>query len=158
MYVSCPCCAGHVPRLFHLWYGNEAEIKITVWFSVAHSQDKHLSPSSPVYGACVHPTLLCSVKDCSSYCNRERRHLTSLKMNHFSYHTRNLRCTQKQLAYSVSSGRSHPDKLKFDGRRSADKPSFVDLSHEGLSCFILGETRNGGSLVNHTLLIGRWWL
>ena len=154
MYVS--CCASHVPRLFHLWYGNETEIKNTVWFSIAHSQDKHLSsPSSPVYGACAHPTLLCSVKDCSSYCNRERRHLTSL----ISLTTRGiLRCTQKQLAYSVSSGRSHPDKLKFDGRRSADKPSFVDLSHEGLSCFILGETRDGGSLVNHTLLIGWWWL
>ena len=64
----------------------------------------------------------------------------------------------KQLAYSVSSRGSNSDKLKFDGRRSADKPSFVNLSHEGLSCFILGESRDGGNLVNHTLLIGWWWL
>ena len=74
------------------------------------------------------------------------------------YHMRNFKMYAKQLAYSVSSGGSHSDKLKFDGRRSADKPSFVNLSHEGLSCFILGESRDGGSLVNHTLLIGWWWL
>ena len=71
---------------------------------------------------------------------------------------RNFKMYAKQLAYLVSSGGSHSDKLKFDGRRSVDKPSFVNLSHEGLSCFILGESRDGGSLVNHTLLIGWWWL
>ena len=60
--------------------------------------------------------------------------------------------------HPVGNRGSYPDKLKLNGRGSADKPLRVDLRHQRLPRFILGERGDRGSVVPHTLLVGGRWL